>query len=185
MYYRQRKQTRIKDFSYTAGGIYHIVIGTYDKLPLLGTIINAEMHLSEIGNSVVDSWWYLSELYSNIALDEYTIMPNHIHALLIIQGAGAYKKEYQHNQTLTDDEEVKELSPKICSIPDIVRDFKSYTSHLFYQKWKFSLWQRGYYEHIIRSDAELENARKYIRENIGDWKYDEYNQDSDDDTEKT
>jgi putative transposase len=101
-------------------------------------------------------------------------MPNHFHAVIIIQGAGAYKAEYHSDNGISNNEEVKDLSPKICSLSDIIRDFKSYTSHLYYQEKKFPLWHRGYYERIIRDDADFMNVRRYIADNIIDWRKDEY-----------
>jgi len=175
MNYRQRKQTKIKNFSYTADGIYFITLCAKDRQRLFGSIVNGEMLLSEAGKQIQETWMHISNLYTNISLDEFIIMPNHFHAILILLGAGAYKIEYQQNQGVFENEAYQELAPRICSLADIMRDFKSYTSHVYYLDTNHILWQRGYYEHIIRSDIELDHVRKYIKDNIINWEHDDYN----------
>ena len=152
---------------------YHVVICTYDLIPHFGMIQDNKMHYSDIGLAVEKAWQHIYNMYCNVSLDEYSIMPTHIHGIIVIEGAGAYRAKMPSSCKYSRDD-MKEHSPKLVSLADIVRDFKSYTTHNYYAANKQPLWQRGYYEHIIRSQAELEKTRDYIIKNIANWKYDEY-----------
>lgn len=145
---KKRKPTRIKEYDYSLGGAYFITICTEQRKNVLCYIYDyGEVDLTEIGDIVKESLEYISNHYDVFDVDCYTIMPNHIHFILLKN---------------TDEDSI--------SLNDIIRRFKSYTS----KKYGGNLWQRSYYDHIIRNTKDYEEISSYIFNNPKKWILDEY-----------
>ena len=84
-----RRTPRLKGYDYSSDGAYFVTICTYNRECTLGDIINDEMHLKEYGNIVRDEWHNLPKRYLNIGLDAIVVMPNHIHAIIVLHDVGA------------------------------------------------------------------------------------------------
>jgi len=168
---RKRKSIRLKNYDYGQQGAYDVTVCTRDQKEVFGDIINDEMVLNETGKIVEFTWMDLTQHNDNIELDEFIIMPNHIHGIIIIAGAGS-------KPALKDKGAGLEPAPTQHGLPEIVRQFKTFSARRINQINKTQdrhLWQRNYYEHIIRDQRDLERIREYIRNNPAKWAYDEEN----------
>lgn len=174
----KRKQLRLKGYDYSQNGYYFVTICTESKGNVLGEIKDNQMALNDAGDMVSKWWVELKHKFPTTVLWEYVVMPNHIHGIIEIKnivGAGlcACPPIESSNNFSTGGH----AGPPL---PDIVRWFKTMTTNAYYQKVKEGmfvrikgkLWQRNYYEHIIRSDEELQEIRRYISNNPKNWKKD-------------
>jgi REP element-mobilizing transposase RayT len=151
--------TRLKDFDYSRPGAYFVTICTQAKLPVFGTIINEKLALNTCGTITESCWLDIPRHYPNARLDEYVIMPNHVHGIIIL--------EYMEPQS---DKAPAGLKPAATGHPlsEIVRAFKTFSARKVNQLRNSSgnpVWQRNYYEHVIRSELELNQIRDYINNN--------------------
>ena len=142
-----RKKIRLNNYDYTEENIYFITICVKNRLENLGKIEeDNEIKLTKEENIVKQHIYIIEELYKNIIIDEYVIMPNHLHILLLIK--------YKNGITISK----------------IIKHFKANIS----REIGYSIWQKSFYEHIIRNDKEYLNIKEYIKNNIINWKKDEY-----------
>lgn len=162
----KRKQIRLKGYDYSQNGYYFVTICTQDKGNVLGGIQEDNMKLSQIG-SMVEEWWLeLANKYPNIKLYEYILMPNHIHGIIEIEtvGAGFPRPKIE----LGRENRAPTLGNMIAYFKyQSTKDCRS----LGYMKFD-KLWQRNYFERVVRSEQELSNIREYIVENPKNWKKD-------------
>ncbi len=164
-----RRSIRLKDYDYSQAGAYYVTIDVQNRECLFGEIVNYEMILNEAGKMVNEQRNALLERFPNIELDVYQVMPNHFHGIIVIvEPVGA---------SLVDAQKKKP------ALGDILGAFKSITTHEYIlgvdnKKWpQFykRLWQRNYYEHVMRDEADLNRIRDYIQSNPGNWDEDEEN----------
>ena len=153
---------RLSGYDYASGGKYFITICTKNKIPYFGKIKNGKMILSDIGQ-IVDQFWKEMPLhFDKIHLDEYIIMPNHIHGIIIVETPNLGVS------TSTSPKQIHEKPPtnwKSNSIGLIINQFKRIcTIKIKTSGFEFS-WQPRYFDHIIRTKPELNRIRKYIKEN--------------------
>jgi len=156
----RRKFLRLPEHDYSQIGAYFITIVTQERANLFGKIDNGKIEISPAGESLWRWWEELSKKFSGVTPFEFIVMPNHIHGIVVIELANA-------------------------SIPlgDIVGWYKSMTTNEYIRGVKSNgwppfdrrLWQRNYYEHIIRSEVDLENTILYIQTNPDRWETDEEN----------
>ena len=166
--YPQRKSIRLKEYDYSQPGEYFVTICTNEHDYKFGEIVNEEMRLDEMGKIVKGCWEEIPIHFSNVELDEYVVMPNHVHGIIIlnervgVEYIQPLQKTFQH------------VIPK--SLGSIVRSFKAAVIRQFRKNgYPDFLWQRNYFEHIIRNDKELNNIRDYIVNNPLKWSIDEEN----------
>ena len=176
----QRKSIRLKGYDYSQAGTYYISICTKDRLCLFGDIANQEMVLNAAGRMITDAWNELAERFCNIELVEYIVMPNHIHGVISIVGVPLVGTRKTGNG-LSKRAGTRPAPTK--GLGDIVGAFKSFTTNDYIQGVRANgwtpfpgkLWQRNYYEHIVRNDKELNLIREYIRQNPAQWDADKEN----------
>lgn len=143
----QRKKIRIEKYDYSKENMYFITICIKDRIELLGKILNENnIELTKEGKVSKENINKMEEIYNNIVIDEYIIMPNHIHILLLI------------------------MNKKEVTISKIIKHYKSNIS----RELTYSIWQKSFYEHIIRNEKEYLKIKEYIKNNIINWKKDEY-----------
>ena len=166
-----RKTIRIPGYDYSAGGYYYITICVKRRICLFGIIDNASMNLSKIGEIANQCWIDIPVHYKNVKLDEYVIMPDHIHGIIIIEPTVGV--EYiQPLQCKPNENRYQHIIPSsICSI---VREYKSAVTRLTNRNGHiYFKWQRNYYDHVIRNDDDLNRIREYIENNPANWLQDE------------
>ena len=159
----KRKPTRLKDFDYSTPGAYFVTIVTHDRKDLFGAIENGQMILSIEGQLVRQAWFDLPRHYANVCLDEedFGIMPNHVHGIVVL---------------LATANSIGRLLK--CDLTEIIRAFKSFSARRINQRRGISgvpVWQRSFYEHILRDEGEWDRARKYILQNPQNWQDDQEN----------
>jgi REP element-mobilizing transposase RayT len=161
-----RRSIRLKGYDYSQEGTYFITICTYKKQNIFGEIVNKTMKLNEYGEIANKYWNDIPIHYPNVQLDEYVIMPNHVHGILIV-GAYNYTPQQQNEKNVF-------RSPS-KTIGAIVRGYKIGVTTWFYKNTTiYNVWQRNFYEHIIRDIDDLSRIRKYIKDNPQNWKSDAY-----------
>ena len=177
-----RRSIRLKGYDYTQPGAYFVTICTHGQMCVFGDIINDDVKLSPAGQIAHREWMRLDTRFHYIDLDEFVIMPNHIHGIIIItcRGTAVNMINKAHEISCRAPTGEQFGKPISSSIPTIIRSYKSSVTfrvnRLRYPLAK-PLWQRNYFEHIIRNDDELNRARRYILNNPLQWHLDEENPD--------
>jgi REP element-mobilizing transposase RayT len=192
-----RRSIRKRGYDYSYPGWYFITLCTEGKEHTFGSVVEWRMKLNEPGRMVENLWNFMPQRFPGIILDEFVAMPNHFHAIFQIAPptAGAPLLGAQGGQSIVGAPLVgAQRGQSIVGAPlvgaptragtspaptvgEIVGAFKSLTANEYFRNvqlfgWKTlpkGLWQRNFYEHIIRNDRELEAMRAYIRENPARW----------------
>ncbi len=165
---RHRHSLRLKDYDYSSAGAYFITICTQNRECLFGKIINGEVVLNKNGEIVRNEWLRTPEIRHEIGLDEYVVMPNHFHMVVLIDGCRGDRPVAPTNTS----------GPKPESIGAFIAGFKSIIAkHInkIRQTSGIPVWQRNYYEHVIRDESELREIRQYILTNPLKWALDREN----------
>lgn len=183
---------RLHSWDYSNSGLYFATICTKSHEHYFGEIIDGEMQLSEIGEIVESEWIKTFEMRPdmNLEMDEYVVMPNHFHAIIII-GENRYNthcgnaKPYNGGMpcrdamhcvsTTTTQTKTNKFGPQSKNLSSVIRGFKiGVTTNARKIDPSFE-WQPRFYDHIIRNSKSLENIQNYIFNNPLQWKDDEYN----------
>ena len=182
MVFKQRKQIRLKKYDYSYAGWYFVTICTQNREYLLGNIIDGKMILNKFGK-IVDEKIKELTVYKNVEIDIYCVMPNHIHLILIIVGADPCVRPLTKiiNPVLNID--LGSTRGSTPTIGEYVKRFKSLTTFIYidnvknnhWEPFQKRLWQRNYFEHIIRMKFDLNRIRQYIKNNPLNWNKDRNN----------
>jgi putative transposase len=170
---RHRHSIRLKEYDYGQVGAYFVTIVVHGREILFGRIITGEMNLSQFGDVARVEWFKTMELRPNVKLwaDEFVVMPNHIHGIIWINENDPVGAERRSAPT-------KPLRVIAGSLGAIVRAYKSavtYKINEIRSTRGAPIWQRNYYEHIIRNESDYERIYKYIQSNPFQWERDEEN----------
>jgi len=147
--------------------IYFVTICVYQNRKIFGNIVGAGpcagpiLNLNNFGLMAQSIWSDIPKFYPNIEINEFVVMPNHIHGIVIISENNGRTRG----------------SAPTLSLPDVIQRFKSLTTTRYCHMTNLSpkLWQRNYHDHIIRNDKDFTCIRKYIINNPAKWDMDEYN----------
>ena len=198
-----RRSIRLKGYDYSQPGLYFITICVQNRDCLFGGITNGEMILNDAGKMAETEWLKLPERFNNIGLHEFVVMPNHFHAILEIVGTTLVVvqnpeivdyAESSEQPTISEPTEIMESqkgqpqgialtdTPTNKTIGDMVGAFQSivtveYIRGVKNMGWKpfdGKLWQRNYYEHIIRDEQSYQRISEYIINNPSKWKDDKF-----------
>jgi len=192
----RRRSIRLKGYDYSQSGMYFVTICTQNRACLFGSISDETMLMNEAG-LMVEKWIrVLEEKYPNIYCGEYIVMPNHIHMVIQIGRTNVRadrrvcphdvcnitaSKQSNRSSSGDPDNHVSEKGEHTGSpLPRIIQWLKTMTTNEYIKgvnnyAWKpfeRRLWQRNYYEHIIRNEQELNRIREYIRSNPENWDID-------------
>jgi len=168
---------RYKNWNYSNEGLYFVTICVKKHLLLLGAVHDEKVILSETGKCVEECWKEIPNHFPFVRLDEYIIMPNHIHGIIEITHS------ITETQNLVSLRNIPNRNPgkfgsQTRNLPSIIRGFKIGVKNCANFKGISFEWQRGYYDHIVSRDKELNNIRNYIKSNPTNWDLDRYNIDS-------
>ncbi len=172
-----RRSIRLKGYDYTQPGAYFVTLCTHERVHLFGHVVDGVMRLDELGEIARQCWLAIPDHFPHAQLDEFVVMPNHVHGIIWIVGA-------RHAVPLQSParETMEQFSkPVPGSIPTLIRSFKSATTKRINQHRRTlgaTVWQRNYYEHIIRNEQTLNAIRQYIHDNPLRWHLDRYNADA-------
>lgn len=184
-----RKSIRLKGYDYSQDGAYFVTICAQNRECLFGEIKDGKMILNDAGTFVKECWNETPKRYPIVILDEFVVMPNHFHGIIFIidervDRAGTRPAPTNINGNvgapLVGAQNVVR-SQNYPTIGNIIGEFKSITTHEYingvknknWQPFEKRLWQRNYYEHIIRTDKSLNEIREYIIDNPANWEKDE------------
>lgn len=157
-----RKRNRLNGYNYSRNGYYFITICTKDRQLLLCDINNNNVHLSDYGNIVNKYILSSNSAYTYLHIDNYVIMPNHIHFIINIEENIDYKKEMTH-----------QLNNNLTNVPStVISKFVSTFKHLTIKESGVNFWQRNYHDHIIRNEDEYIKIDNYINYNPNKWESD-------------
>jgi len=147
--------------NYSEDGWYFTTICTKNYEPVFGKIQDGQIQLSPLGKIAEQCWLDLPNHYPNCQLDEFIIMPNHVHGIIIIENPAPISVR-------TGLKPVPNPNPKKHSLSEIVRGFKTFSSRKINTAQNEFLfrWQRSFYDHIIRNEKSLEKIRTYIYFNV-------------------
>ena len=161
----RRRSIRLREYDYRESGAYFITVVAHDRAVLFGEIAGGETRLNEFGRIVERAWADLPEHYLNVQCDAFVVMPNHIHGIIVL-GEPIVEAGF------------KPASRRRHGLPEIVRALKTFSARRI-NEMRHTLgapvWQRNYYEHIIRSDGEMLRVREYIHNNPLAWENDREN----------
>lgn len=179
-----RRSIRLKGRDYSQSGAYYMTICTQNRLCLFGNVINKEMILNDAGN-MIEKWWFeLPNKFSSVELDCFIIMPNHIHGILFINNndgtVGVDLRVYPNDaKTIIQGRHIG--LPLPTHFPTIMQWLQTMITNEYIRNVKNNDWppfngklfQRNYYEHIIRDENDLNRIRQYIINNPANWEKDE------------
>jgi putative transposase len=197
-----RRSIRIKGYDYSQAGLYFITICCHKMNCLFGHFENGMMFLSEYGQVVFNEWIKLPERYPNIELDVFQVMPNHFHGIIAIPvgatlAVAHYEMVAHNNLARVNHAPTGDAAPsgdtvshdngarvnRAPTIGNIVGSFKSLVANGCLEIYKSKnemmgkLWQRNFWEHIIRNDESYSKITEYIRNNPVKWLDDKFNPD--------
>jgi putative transposase len=141
----RRHSLRLKGYNYSQAGAYFITVCTHRRALLFGEVIEGDVRLNNMGAIVKQSWGNLLNHYPGIELDSFIVMPNDVHGIVMLND----EPHRRHG------------------IAEIVRGFKTFSARRAneYRGVRAALWQRSYYEHVIRNERALNRIRAYISSN--------------------
>lgn len=179
----RRRTIRVQGYDYTQAGAYFITICTRDRECLLGKVVNGEVQLNDTGRLVESVWLQTATVRSDIDLDAFVVMPNHFHAIFFIHESpgvpgATHRVAPTKNYSSSADKPCRPAGPRPKSVGAIIGQFKSIVTkriNLTQQHLDGSVWQRNYYEHVIRDEKSLNRIREYIATNAPRWDLDREN----------
>jgi putative transposase len=182
--HHHRRSIRLPEYDYSQSGIYFVTICTYQKQCLFGDIENGKMFLNQIGKIVREEWLKSAQIRREIELDEWVIMPNHLHGIVMIVENDVVNIGDENNKNNNKDADLikgASLAPlqgnifwqrKPRSLSSFVGGFKSAVTRRikgFCTQSSPLIWQRNYYESIVRDEEKLNQIREYISDNPQKW----------------
>ncbi|MCK4693454.1 MAG: hypothetical protein KAT23_07475 [Anaerolineales bacterium] len=157
-----RRSIRLQNYDYSQPGAYFVTICTYRRKCLFGYVEKGTMHLTNFGEIARQEWLRSEEIRSEIRLDLFVVMPNHLHCIVVIT----------HSDGIVGAHGRAPLRRSPRSLGSFIAGFKSVVTRRISQTRGTSgspVWQRNYYEHVIRSEDELQQIREYILNNPARW----------------
>ena len=161
-----RRSIRLRSYDYAQPGAYFVTVCTHNRQCLFGNVINGEIRQNEYGRIVAACWSELPGHYPRVALDVFVVMPNHVHGVILLR----------------DDEAVDRVGAgfkpaptalaKRHGLPEVLRGFKTFASRRINEVRNIAgapVWQRNYYERVIRNESEVNAVRHYIQHNSSPW----------------
>ncbi len=167
-----RRSIRLKGYDYSQAGFYFVTICCYQRQCLFGDIVDGVMQLNQYGEIVEKEWTRSPLIRQEIELDKYVVMPNNFHAIVIINPVGANVHSPLRQPSYFS--EHPSMKPK--SLSSLIAGFKSVVTkkiNLIRKSPGTPIWQRNYYEHIIRSEESLNKIREYVVNNPLLWERDQ------------
>ena len=151
-----RKPNRLKDYDYSSNGYYFVTICTYNKAHIFGSVIDGTVLMNQFGCIAAEELENIACHYELIFAIKYVVMPNHVHAIIVINNE-------------------ERSRPFPTALPTVVGLYKSGVSKRIHQlNPDLNIWQKSFYDHIIRDENEYLRVWKYIDDNPLKWDKDEY-----------
>jgi putative transposase len=177
--FHHRGSIRLKEYDYSQPGGYFVTLCTHRRECILGDIADGNVQLNQFGEIVKEEWLRTEQIRPEITMDEFMVMPNHMHGIIMIRNdipnisVGAYRRTPKDRAHIN-----APLRREPKTLGSIIAGFKSVVTHRINLLRKTPLtpiWQRNYYEHVIRDEENLNRIRQYIIDNPVKWDEDEEN----------
>jgi len=172
-----RRSIRLKDYDYATPGAYFVTICAQNRECLFGEIgAEGDMRLNDVGRMVAECWNAIPTHFPHVIMDTFVVMPNHIHGIVILVGAKHSRSSANASPLPADTPPPNGTQPG--SLAAIIQNFKSVSTRKINAQRALPgvpVWQRNYWERIIRNDAELGHVRQYIANNPARWACDRAN----------
>lgn len=169
----QRKNIRLKEYDYSRPGYYFVTVCTHERQRLFSNWVGAHpcVRPPVNGNFIVDRLYDMEQKYPNVRMDEWCIMPDHIHMILIITGDS--DPPGAHMGAPLRCGMIPLSKPGTVGLSEMIKWYKTQTTNEYIRQVRAGIlppfqkhvWQRGYYEHVIRNDEDLAETRRYIQNN--------------------
>ena len=179
-----RRSMQMKEYDYSLPGAYFVTLLASGRKHLFGKVNLDQVELNEIGKIVEYCWLKIPKYFDNIKLDEYVIMPDHLHGIIFIEAALGKGEATPDKPTIESEMTSGVASPlrprgtQPGSLGAIIQNFKSVSTRMVNKRYYEpgnKIWQRDYYERIIRNERELNAIRQYIHDNPLNWDLDSEN----------
>ena len=166
-----RRSIRLFGYDYRGAGAYFVTICTQNRECVFGEVVQGQTNLNGSGQMVESVWRQFPQQYTGVEVDGFVVMPNHVHGIITLVGAGPRACPDGSGQP-------HGVAPTgTMSLADVVQRFKSLTTAKYrrgvhrdgWLPFPGRLWQRNYYERIIRDEEEMNRIRRYIMENPARW----------------
>ncbi len=174
----RRRPLRLRGYDYSWVGAYFVTICTHNRTCLFGEIVNGEMRLNDVGRMIATQWRSLSKRFPRVQPDAFVVMPNHMHGIIasIDVGAALVAAQGMAHRINPPSRATTRVAPT-TSLGMVIGAYKSLTTveyargvkMLGWSPFDGKLWQRNYYEHIIRNETALSRIRQYIKDNPARW----------------
>ena len=184
---KHRRSIRLQNYDYKRSGAYFVTMVTQNRACLFGDVVNGRLQLNDAGQMIQAIWDQLPQHYPSVETDAFVIMPNHVHGIIALVGVGVCADIQSGGQPQgvapTNDPRPKHDAVHVLSLADIVHRFKTLTTKRYvdgvkqfdWSRFESRLWQRNYYEHVIRNEESLHRIRQYIGDNPARWEFDREN----------
>jgi putative transposase len=184
-----RRSIRLRGYDYAQAGAYFVTVVTQERACCFGEVVEGRMELNDAGRMIWSEWEALSRRFPAVELDEFIVMPNHVHGIVWIVGASLVDAQDRATTRVAPTgsaavEESEGATTRVApTLGDVVGAFKSITTNAYitgvkagnWEPFPGRLWHRNYYEHIIRNDESLNRIRRYIVDNPAQWANDDEN----------
>jgi len=173
-----RRSIRLEGYNYSSGSAYFVTICTFQRQCLFGQIVDGEMQPNEIGQIVAEEWLQSRMIRKEIDFDQWVIMPNHLHGIVLIEliDPVGVNDRLPLQRMGQPQRVVPPMKPR--SLSSFIAGFKSGTTKRINTARNLPrtpVWQRNYYEHIIRNEESLQKVQQYIQNNPATWQDDQLN----------
>lgn len=168
--YPKRKNIRLLEYDYSQAGLYFVTLCTHQRQCLFGDVTNGQMCPNNFGKIVAEEWLQTALIRQNVVLHESVLMPNHFHGIVEILHDNVERLGAIEN-------ECRDIKTGACNAPllaKIVRGYKSAVTRRINQMVyaPMIVWQRNYYEHIIRDEQACQKIAQYTQNNPQSWQED-------------
>ena len=163
-----RRSIRLKGYDYTQVGAYFVTIAVRGRLALFGEVVNGEVRLNEAGDMAGCLWEAMPRRFPFVVMDAFVVMPDHVHGIVVIRNDGTRAPIKDAPTPGRAD-----ATPNVRALGDVVGAYKSLTTAAYirgvhnagWPPFYGRLWQRNFYERVVRDEYEMNEIRVYIRDN--------------------
>jgi putative transposase len=168
---KHRRSIRLQHYDYAQAGAYFVTICTQHRACVLGEVVDGQMQLSALGQIVADGWLWLAQQYAHVQLDEWVVMPNHVHGIILLTDEARVDGDKGGSRTAPTNPHNVPRKP----LGQLVGAFKTVTTkrvNALRETPAAVFWQRDFHEHVIRNEADLARLQTYVANNPLQWMLD-------------
>ena len=176
----QRKSPRLQGYDYSQEGAYFVTICTYQRIHLFGDVVNGEMQFSDLGQIAHRLWATISDHRSNVVLDGYVVMPNHMHGIIFINSQQSSSQITVGMRRASSDVPLPQKldnGARSRTLGTIIGAYKSVVTRTINRQMGLRspmIWQNSFHDHIIRNEQALNHIREYVYTNPSRWAEDKF-----------